>query len=337
MADTRASTTRARTTKAQTTNARTTKARTTKAREELKVGRVTVPLSNTSKVLFPDDGITKGDLIGYYQTVAERMLPYLRDRPLAMARYPDGISGERIFQKNAGRHFPDWIRRAEVSKQGGELCQVMCEKPADLVYLANQACIELHPLLSRVGALHQPDQLIFDLDPPDEEHFSNVRTLALRLRDILEGDLGLTAFVKSTGSKGLHVQVALNAKEDFDSVREFARQVAERLAVAEPGLVTIEQRRDTRRGLVYADVMRNAYAQTAVAPYSVRARPGAPVAAPLHWDEVADPELSPRRFTLRNIADRLAELSKVGDPWAGMSRHRAGLGRPRRLLARLAR
>jgi bifunctional non-homologous end joining protein LigD len=298
------------------------------------VGRQTVTLSNTGKVLFPADEITKGDLIGYYQAVAGQMLPHLRDRPLAMARYPDGISGERIFQKNLGRHFPDWIRRAGVGKAGGELCQVVCEKPADLIYLANQACIEMHPLLSRVGSLHHPDQLIFDLDPPDEEHFGGVRALALRLRDILEGDLGLASFVKTTGSKGLHVQVPLNGDEDFDSVREFARQVAERLTAAEPSLVTTRQRRDTRHGLIYADIMRNAYAQTAVAPYSLRARPCAPVAAPLHWDEVEDPRLAPNRVTLRNIAERLTELGKAGDPWAGISRHRAGLARPRRLLTR---
>ena len=123
----------------------------TPTREQLKVGRLTVPLTNTGKVLFPGDGITKGDLIGYYHAAAEQMLPYLRERPLAMARYPDGITGERIFQKNVGRHFPDWIPRVEVGKQGGELCQVVATKAADLVYLANQACIELHPFLSRVG------------------------------------------------------------------------------------------------------------------------------------------------------------------------------------------
>ena len=122
----------------------------TTTREQVKVGRLTVALSNTGKVLFPDDGITKGDLIGYYQAAAEHMLPYLRERPLAMARYPDGITGERIFQKNVGRHFPDWIRRVEVGKEGGQLCQVVATKAADLVYLANQACIELHPFLSRV-------------------------------------------------------------------------------------------------------------------------------------------------------------------------------------------
>lgn len=318
---------------------------TSTTREQLKVGRLTVALSNTGKVLFPDGGITKGELIGYYQAAAEQMLPYLRERPLAMARYPDGITGERIFQKNVGRHFPDWIPRVEVGKQGGRLTQVVCAKAADLVYLANQAAVELHPFLSRVGRashpgepaepdqLHRPDMLIFDLDPPDGAHFEAVRTAALRLREILD-DLGLAAFVKTTGSKGLHVQVPLNGREEFDPVREFARQVAEVLAAAEPDLVTVEQRIQARRAPVYADIMRNAYAQTAVAAYSVRARPHAPVATPVSWDEVADPALAADSFTLRALPDRLAQLAKAGDPWAGMSRHRQGLSRPRRLLAR---
>jgi bifunctional non-homologous end joining protein LigD len=217
---------------------------------------------------------------------------------------------------------------------------VVCTKAADLVYLANQATIELHPFLSRVGhedspdQLHRPDMLIFDLDPPDTGHFEAVRTAALRLREILEDDLGLAAFVKTTGSKGLHVQVPLNGREEFDPVREFAREVAEVLAAAEPDLVTVEQRKNARHGRVYADIMRNAYAQTAVAAYSVRARPGAPVATPVSWDEVADPALAADSFTLRTMPDRLAQLGKAGDPWAGMSRHRQGLSRPRRLLAR---
>jgi bifunctional non-homologous end joining protein LigD len=307
----------------------------TAAREQLRVGRQTVPLSNTGKVLFPADGITKGDLIRYYQDIAPVLLPYLRDRPLSLARYPEGITGERIFQKNVGRHFPDWIPRAEVDKSGGELCQVLAEKPADLVYLANQAAIELHALLSRTGSLHQPDQLIFDLDPPGDDRFGDVRAIALRLRGILADDLGLTAYVKTTGSKGLHVQVPLDGKEDFDTVREFARQVAELLAAADPDLVTIEPRKAARGDRIYADIMRNGYAQTAVAPYSVRARPGAPVAVPLHWDEVADPKLTARAVTIRTIAARLDQLASSGDPWAGMARHRYGLARPRRLLRKL--
>ena len=304
--------------------------------EELRVGRQTISLSNPDKVLFPDDGITKRELAGYYQAVAPVMLPYLKDRPLSLARYPDGIGGERIFQKNAGRHFPDWLPRAEVSKAGGELCQVLAAKPADLVYLASQAAIELHALLSRLGHLREPDQLIFDLDPPGTGHFDGVRRAALRLREILDGDLGLTSYVKTTGSKGLHVVVPLAAREDVDAVREFARGVAQVLAAAEPELITLEQRKDARDGLIYADIMRNGYAQTAVAPYSVRARPGAPVAAPLSWDEVADPGLRPDRFTIRDVGARLDQLARDGDPWAGMPRHRYGLSQPRQKLARLA-
>ena len=287
-------------------------------------------------MLFPADGITKGDLIQYYRDIAATMLPYLRDRPLSLVRYPEGITGERIFQKNIGRHFPDWIPRAEVDKAGGELCQVLAGKPADLVYLANQACVELHALLSRTGSLHQPDQLIFDLDPPGDDRFRDVRRVALRLRAILADDLGLVSFVKTTGSRGLHVLVPLNGQEDFDAVREFARQVAVLLATAEPELVTVEQRKDARGDRIYADIMRNGYAQTAVAPYSVRARPGAPVAVPLHWDEVADPELTAGAVSIRTIAARLDKLASSGDPWAGLTRHRYGLARPRRLLRGLS-
>lgn len=308
----------------------------TRARERLQAGRRAVDLPNPGKVLFPADGITKRELAGYYVRVAPLLLPWIRDRPLSLARYPDGLDGERIFQKNVGRHFPAWLPRAEVGKEGGELCQVLAAKPADLAYLAGQATIELHALLSRAGHLREPDQLIFDLDPPGTGHFDAVRRVALRLRQILDEDLGLASYVKTTGSKGLHVLVPLNAREGFGPVREFARGVAEVLAAAEPELVTTEQRKDARNGRIYADIMRNGYAQTAVAPYSVRARPGAPVAVPLRWDEVADPGLRPDGVTVRSIGGRLAGLAAGGGPWAGLSRHRYGLDRPRRRLARLA-
>jgi bifunctional non-homologous end joining protein LigD len=299
------------------------------------VSGIKVDLSNAGKVFFPESGITKGDLTGYYRDVAARMLPYLRDRPLVMERYPDGITGERIVQKNVPRYFPGWITRAKVQKQGGSLLQVICDKPATLVYLANQACVEMHAFLSRTRALDRPDQLVFDLDPPDDDRFSEVRHLALRLRELLEDDLGLTAFVKTTGGKGLHVHVALAGRDDFDTVRGFARQASEVLAAREPRMLTTEQRKDSRGDRVYADVMRNAYAQTVVMPYSVRARPGAPVATPLRWDEVEDGGLTPHRFTLRSVAGRLEHLGG-SDPWAGMSRHRHGLARAAQRLRKLA-
>jgi bifunctional non-homologous end joining protein LigD len=303
--------------------------------DSITAGNIKVDLSNTGKVFFPGDEITKGDLIGYYRDVASRMLPYLRDRPIAMARYPDGINGQRIFQKNVPDYFPGWVSRAEVSKQDGRLQHVICDKPATLIYLANQACIELHVFLSRVGRLGSPDQLVFDLDPPDDQQFGDVRRAALALRDLLEGELGLTAFVKTTGGKGLHVHVTLNAVNDFDSVRAFARQAGGLLATRHPGLVTTEQRKGKRGSRVYIDIMRNAYAQTVVAPYVVRARPGAPVAAPLHWDEVADSRLAPGRFTLRTVPGRLSELGSSGDPWSGLGRRRYRLTRAARLLDEL--
>jgi bifunctional non-homologous end joining protein LigD len=306
--------------------------------KSLNAGGIRVELSHTDKVLFPGaDEITKGDLIEYYAQMADRMLPYLRERPIAMARYPDGIAGPRIFQKNAPGYFPEWITRAEVKKQDGVLHHVICDKPATLVYLANQACIELHVFLSRVGRLDHPDQLVFDLDPPGTDQFGQVRLAALRLRELLADELGLTPFVKTTGGRGMHVHVPLDGRDDFDAVRGFARQAGALLAARNPDLVTIEQRRDKRGRLLYVDIMRDAYAQTVVAPYVVRARPGAPVAVPLRWDEVADSGLEPGRFTLRTIGRRLAGLDQPDDPWAGLTRRRYNLTQARKRLDELTR
>jgi bifunctional non-homologous end joining protein LigD len=303
--------------------------------EGMTVGGIRVELSNTSKVLFPDDQITKGELDEYYRDVAGLMLPYLRQRPIAMARFPDGIAGERIFQKNVPRYFPSWISRATVPKQGGCLQHVVCDKPAVLVYLANQACIEIHVFLSRVGRLDHPDQLVFDLDPPDGAHFDGARRAALALRELLEGGLGLTTFVKTTGGKGLHVHLMLDGKAGFDEAREFARQAAGLLAARDPELLTLQQRKDNRDGLVYGDVMRNAFAQTVIAPYSVRGRPGAPVAVPLRWDEVADTGLAPGEFTVRTVRDRISKLGR-DDPWAGLTRRRYSVAKAAAQLRKLA-
>ena len=296
----------------------------------IRLGRITVELSNTSKTFFPDDGLTKGDLIEYYHATADRMLPYLRHRPLALARYPDGITGQRFFQKNVPDYFPDWVSRAEVAKQDGAVCHAVADNAATIVYLANQGCLELHAFLSRAGALDKPDQLILDLDPPGIEGFPDARRAALAARRLLENDLGLTAFARTTGGNGLHLHVPLAARADFEEVRGFTRQVAEILATREPDLFTVEQRKNKRGGKVYADVMRNSYAQTAVAPYSVRARPGAPVSAPLHWDEVSDQTLTPGRFTIATMTARLDEHHYI---WPGYGRHRQSLTAAAKRLA----
>lgn len=302
--------------------------------EEVEVGGHRVRLSNTGKVLFPADGVTKGDLVGYYREVAPAMVPYLRDRPLAVARHPDGIDGERIFQKNVPEYVPGWVRRVRVPKQDGEVLQAVCDDAATLVYLANQACVEFHVFLSRVDRLDDPDQLVFDLDPPDASRFADARRTALRLRRLLEEDLELTTFVKTTGGKGLHVHVPLDRDAGFDDVRDVAREIAEILARAYPDEMTTEQRKDRRGDRLFLDVMRNAYAQTVVAPFSVRARPGAHVATPLHWDEVEDPTLTPGRFTVSSIAER---LNAADDPWSGLGRHHHGLAPLRERLQRITR
>ena len=286
--------------------------------EVIRDGQVTVKLSHPEKELFPADGVTKGDLVEYYLAAAGRMLPLIADRPVTMIRYPDGITAHPILQKNAPDYFPDWITRAEVAKQGGSVRHVICDRPATLAYLANQACVEVHVFLSRVGSLDHPDQLIFDLDPPDDDQFAGVRRAALVLRELLESDLGLTAYVKTTGGKGLHVHVPLDAGADFEAVRQLARQAGGVLAARAPDLVSTEQRKDKRDGLIYADAMRNAYGQHAAAPYSVRGRPGAPVATPLDWAELDDDSLTPHQFTVATVPARLAG----DDPWAGMPRRR---------------
>jgi bifunctional non-homologous end joining protein LigD len=287
-----------------------------------RVGGIDVHLSHTDKVFFPDDGITKGDLVEYYRQMAPWIIKFAQDRPLVMDRFPDGITGPRIVQKNVPHYFPDWVTRTEVGKQGGTLWHVLADKPATLVYLANQGCIEFHVFLSRVDALDHPDQVVFDLDPPDQEGFALACRVALDLRELLTGELGLISYVKTTGGKGLHVHVPVLPEQDFGTVRGFAREVASMLASRSPTDLTTEQRKGQRGDRLYLDVMRNAYAQTVVAPYTVRARPGAAVATPLHWAEVEDGGLTPRQFTLRTIS---VQLEGRDDPWADLGQHRSRL------------
>jgi bifunctional non-homologous end joining protein LigD len=300
--------------------------------EQIEAGGITVPLSHPDKVLFPDDGITKADLAHYYGDMAGAMLPWLEDRPITMVRFPDGLTGQRFFQKNASSYFPDWIRRAELPKEGGTVEHVICDKPATLVYLANQACIEIHGFTSRVDRVDRPDQLVFDFDPPGAGHFAAVRQAAQWARELLDGELGLTTFVRTSGGRGLHVHVRLDRRAGFDTVRDFTHRVAVVLAARHPEAITAEQRKDKRGEKIYADVMRNAYAQTVIANYAVRARPGAPVATPLDWAELQDDQLEPKWFTTATIRDR-ADGRK--DPWAGFAGARHGLGEATRRLAKL--
>lgn len=298
--------------------------------ESVRIGGKEVKITRPGKVLFPEDGITKADLIRYYRRIAPRMLPHLRNRPAALERYPDGIDQPGFFQKATPSYYPRWIRTVSVKKVGGTVEHVVCDDVATLVYLANQACVTPHVWLSRADKLDRPDRMVFDLDPSDER-FEPVKATAQSLRELLEL-LGLPAYLKTTGSRGLHVVVPLRRREGFDAVRDLARVLARIVVSQEPGERTLEQRKSRRRGRVFLDTNRNAYAQTMAPAYAVRARRGAPVSVPLHWDELRRKDLRPDGTTIRTVFDR---LEKVEDPWADLWRRGVSLSRARQKLESL--
>ena len=268
-----------------------------------------IKLSHLDKVLFPQDGVTKGDLIEHYRAVAGRMLPLLHDRPLALARYPDGMEGPSFFQQAAPAHTPSWIKTATVPKEDGEISHLLCQDEPTLIYLANQAAVTLHTWLARIDRPDRPDQVLFDLDPSSTD-FEQVRHGALALHEVLD-DLGLPSLVKTTGGRGVHVSVPVVRRYDADELRGFARGVCAVLTSREPDRYTSEIRKNKRQGRLFLDMTRNAYAQLVVAPYTVRAVPDARVATPLDWSELEDEAFQPSRFTLRTMPDRLADA----DPW----------------------
>lgn len=299
----------------------------------VRMGRHTLEVGNPQKELFGGSGITKLDLVDYYRRVSDVLLPHLRDRPITLHRFPDGIEEDGFYQKKIPDHFPSWIHTEEIRTQGGDtLRQLIVDDGATLVYLADQACITIHPWLSRIGALRRPDRMVFDLDPPEnmdpKEGFGAIRSAARRIRDLLR-DVELVGFVQTSGSRGLHVHVPLDGSASFDTARTFAQDVVSLLARRHRDVLTDEQRKKKRGDRIFLDVGRNAYGQTAVAPYAIRARPKAPVATPLRWDELDRSDLHSERYTVKNLFRRLARME---DPWKGMGRRGRALQNPRELL-----
>jgi bifunctional non-homologous end joining protein LigD len=274
-----------------------------------------VKLSHPDKVLFPDDGITKADLADYYASVADAMLPLVKDRPMNLWRWNTGIDGQRVVQQGIPKGAPEWVARVEVERRaGGNVTHAMINDARTLRWLSNQNCITPHVWQSRADKLDRPDRIVFDLDPATEdemEQFDDVRKGALALGDHLR-ELGLVPFAMTTGSRGIHVVAPLKRTKDANTVRERAGEIAEEFAASHDTLTTF-WRKEKRDGRILVDTARNTYAQTVVAPYAVRALPGAPVATPLEWDELKDPELHPRRWTLRDVGARIADR---GNPWS---------------------
>jgi bifunctional non-homologous end joining protein LigD len=291
----------------------------------IRAGRRDVEISRPDKELFP--GITKLDLANYYADVADTMLPLVKDRPLNLERYPDGIGGNKIFQQHASKHFPDWVKRVETPKSGGTVQHVVANDAATLVYLANQGVITLHAWLSRRDRLDRPDRLVVDLDPSVEDH-ATMREAARAVADLFE-ELGLRPWAMTSGSRGYHIVLSLGRRGGYPEMREFARDFATLAERRHRELFTIEQRKAKREGKILLDVGRNNFGTTSVAPYSVRARPNAPVATPLELGELSDSDTLPTRWTIKTIRER---LDKHGNPWRDIAKHAQTLGEARRKL-----
>jgi len=292
---------------------------------------VKVTISNPDKVLFPEDGITKADLAAYYEAVAPAMLPHVKNRPLMLQRYPNGIEEEGWVQQEIGKHFPDWIARVKAPKAKGEVTHPMANDAPSLLYLANQAAITIHEWLSRADKLFYPDLFIVDLDPSPGNTFADVKKIARAVRALLE-EASLPSFLKTSGSKGLHIAVPLKRTDTFEEVGEFGGAFAEVLNAREPALTTLEFYKAKRGDRIFIDVHRNQYAQHVVAPYAVRAITGAPISCPIEWDELASPKLDARTYTLKNAP---ARVDRDGDPWKDIKKSAVTLARARKAIEKL--
>jgi bifunctional non-homologous end joining protein LigD len=292
-----------------------------------------ISITHPEKVLFPDDGISKGELAAYYELVAPVMLPHIAGRPITMERFPAGIGKKGFFHKDVSKGFPEWLERVEVPKKDGTVHYPIVSDTRALLWLANQNCITPHVWVSRVPKLYYPDVCIFDLDPFRSDEADRVRDAALALRDLLS-ELGLESWVKTSGSKGFHIAVPLDGKARTGEVARFAHAVGALLVTRSPRHLTQEFSKADRGGRILVDTGRNGYGATFAAPYAVRPKPGAPVSAPCTWLEVEQRHVSPQSFNLKGMAERLAS---VGDPWADMSRAGWSLKKPAQQLRTAAR
>jgi bifunctional non-homologous end joining protein LigD len=272
-------------------------------------------ITHPEKVLFPDDGITKGELAAYYEAIAPIMVPHIRARPVTMERYPAGIGEKGFWQKDVSKGFPAWLERVDVPKKDGTVHHPLVTDTRSLLWITNQNTITPHVWTSRAPNLYYPDICVFDLDPSEDDP-DVLRAAALGLRDLLD-ELGLPGWVKTSGSKGFHIIVPLDGKARMGEVARFAHAVGTLLVQRDPTHLTQEFSKADRGGRILVDTGRNGYSATFAATYAVRAKPGAPVSAPCTWEEVERGEVGPRTFTLRSMAGRIAE---VGDLWSDMHR-----------------
>ena len=286
--------------------------------DHIEIGGHKVQISNPDKVLFPKSGITKREYVDYYRLVAPHMLTHIRNRPLSLERFPEGVGGGLFYQKEIPEYFPDYFKRVDIKPDDKESkLYGTAVNEASIVYLANLVTIP-HIWMSCVEHLREPDRMVWDLDPMGMG-FDKVKSAAKLVRYLL-GELGLDCYPMLTGSRGIHVVVFVKPEHDVEEIFDFTRGVAQLITRKLPQLFTVEYSKSKRGRKIYIDYHRNVYAQTGVAPYAVRAIEGAPVAMPITWDDVDDEKLTAQSFPIKTAIER---LKKKGQSWTGEEKKNA--------------
>jgi bifunctional non-homologous end joining protein LigD len=279
---------------------------------ELKVNKITLKLTNQHKIYWPEEGYTKGQMVTYYREISSVMLPYLKDRPQSMHRFPNGIMKPGFFQKDVDtKTIPSWLHTEQIYSDSNEanIDYLICNDAETLVYMANLGCIEINPWNSRYQTAESPDWFVIDLDPESID-FREVVKVALAVREALES-LEIESYCKTSGGRGLHIYVPLAARYDYETAKNFAHLVAQKINAKLPDITSLVRSPKMRQKRVYLDFLQNNKAQTLAAPYSIRPKPGATVSTPLQWAEV-NSRMTPAQFTMINTMRR---IDKVGDLW----------------------
>lgn len=289
----------------------------------MKVQGHDIDAANQDKIFFPKIGLTKGDVLEYYQKISSKMLPHLQDRPLTMFRAPDGLKKKGFFQKNISDYFPSWIpsKKIKNKQKKGYTTSAICNDKAGLIYLADQGCLEFHIWLSKKDSLDKPDRLIFDLDPP-KDRFDLVKQAAGDLKKVLQRHK-LPSFLMTTGSEGLHLIIPLKRTHSFEKVRNYAKKLIKELIEKHPKKYTEKSAKSGRSEKVYIDYLRNAYAQTHIAPYSIRAKENAPIAVPISWQDLQKKDFHSQYYHLKNAYNSIFKRRK--DPWKGFEKKHVSL------------